>query len=371
MGVGKHVLVVAALMLGLMGAVPSLVAPAAADQSVVTVDTHGEAPFITTVNGVKSGFTIDILNEITARRGWTLQYGTDGTVDAEVAGGRADAAVGAIGITSDRAKTFDFSQPLFNGGLQIMVPNSDNQRSLPGLAEFVDVLLSQTMLVWLLAALAIALIPAHITWLVERRHDDSMVARTYFPGILQALGWSLGMLATQPDNFPKHWASRTLGLAMAFVSIIFVSIFTATLTANLTVDKINSQITSPSDLLGKSVCTLGASTAADYLKKIGVEFTAAPSIADCYSGLRQSNFEAVVFDAPALSYYLSRDGAGTAQLVGQVFEREDYGIAFRRGSDVRRQLDEALLGMREDGTYDLIRQKWFGSNGSGVAGAPG
>ena len=37
------------------------------------------------------------------------------------------------------------------------------------------------------------------------------------------------------------------------------------------------------------------------------------------------------------------------------------GIAFRLGSDLRKQADEALLKMRADGDYDLIKQKWFGT----------
>ena len=368
-----HALVALALLLAIIGGLPGLVAPAGAEDTTVTVAARDVAPFVTTANDVKSGFTIDILNEVSARRGWTIAYGKASSqtdVLKAVAEGRADAALGALAITSDRAGEFDFSQPLYNGGLQILVPASATSRSLPGLAEFLRLLFSWSLLVWLAAALVIALIPAHITWLVARRHDDSMVSRAYFPGIFQAVGWSLGMLVTQPDNFPKHWASRTLGLALAFVSIIFVSLFTATLTTNLTVNKINSQISSPSDLFGKSVCTLADSAAADYLKKIGVEFDGEPAIGDCYAGLQKQIFDAVVFDAPVLNYHVANRGDGTSQVVGPVFDKEDYGIAFARGSELRRHFDETMLGMREDGTFGLIRQKWFGDDGSSSAGSP-
>lgn len=368
----NHVLAVIALLLTIIASLPTLAAPAGADQTTITVDTLDLTPFVITENNVKSGFSIDVLNEIATRRGWTITYGPDGPVSEilqNVADGRADAALGAIAITAERARALDFSQPLYNGGLQILVPTSTTSRSLPGLAEFLQVLFSQTMLVWLAAALAIALIPGHITWLLERRHGDSMVSRAYFPGIVQAIGWSLGMLATQPDKYPKHWASRTLGLALAFVSIIFVSLFTATLTANLTVSKIGSQISSPSDLFGKSVCTLADSTADDYLTKLGVDFDAKSAIDDCYTGLKTRNFDAVVFDAPVLTYYVANGGAGTTQVVGRVFEKEDYGTVFRRGSELRRQFDETMLGMREDGTFDLIKTKWFGDDGTGSVGS--
>ena len=372
MGRRSAVRAVLALLLLIFASLPVLATPAAADQSTLTVDTLDVTPFVISENDLKSGFSVDVLNEVATRRGWTITYGTNGSVSeilTNVTEGRADIALGAIEITSERARDLDFSQPLYSGGLQILVPaGTSTSRSLPGLAEFLELLFSRTMLVWVAAALAIALIPAHITWLIERRHDDSMVSRAYFPGIFQAVGWSLGMLASQPDSFPKHWASRTLGLALAFVSIIFVSLFTATLAANITVSKIGSQISSPSDLFGKSVCTLADSEAADYLKNLGVESNAKSSIDDCYADLQARSADAVVFDAPVLNYYVAHGGAGTAMVVGQTFDKEDYGTAFRPGGPLRRQFDETMLGMREDGTFDRIKQKWFGDDGTGSAG---
>ena len=47
----------------------------------------------------------------------------------EVQSGRADLAIAAISITSEREKAFDFSQPMFDSGLQIMVPSSRGQDS--------------------------------------------------------------------------------------------------------------------------------------------------------------------------------------------------------------------------------------------------
>ena len=324
-----------------------------------------------TSNDIKSGFGIDVLNEIAIRLQWNVTYGNaDNVTDAlkEVAEGRADAAMGAISITSARSKDFDFSQPVANGGLQIMVPQSAAERSLPGIVEFAKLLFSRSMLVWLAAALIIALIPAHITWLVERRHAESMVAKAYFPGIFQALGWSLGMLATQPDSFPRHWVSRGISLVLAFVSIIFVAIFTATLTANITVSKFDSRISSPADLPGKRVRTVADTTSATYLINLGVTFTGAKTIDDCFTGLQNKTLDAVVFDSLALNYFIAQDDAGIGQIVGPIFEKEDYGVVFRLGSPLRKQFNEALLGMKEDGSYDLIKQKWLGDDASSTAG---
>ena len=136
-----------------------------------------------------SGFTIDLWDEISKRQAWNTVYTEVPEVGDQlqaVADGHADVGAVAISITSQREKAFDFSQPFLNAGLQILVPDISAQASKPGLRSFLDLLFSRMMLVWLSAALAITVLPAHILWLVERRHSDAMVARSYFPGIFQA-----------------------------------------------------------------------------------------------------------------------------------------------------------------------------------------
>ena len=64
--------------------------------------------------------------------------------------------------------------------------------------------------------------------------------------------------------------------------------------------------------------------------------------------------------ARPLRYYANNEGAGKAEVVGPVFKDRDYGVAFGIGSDLRKQFDDALLSMREDGDYDALREKWLG-----------
>jgi polar amino acid transport system substrate-binding protein len=61
-------------------------------------------------------------------------------------------------------------------------------------------LFSKTILVWLGIALLFILIPAHVVWLLERRHQDGiMSSANYFPCILHALYWAASTLATPAE----------------------------------------------------------------------------------------------------------------------------------------------------------------------------
>ena len=359
-------LTVVALLIAAVGGLPGLIPRAGAAPRAVTVATRELTPFVMTQGDLKTGFTIDLLDEIAKHTGWTYTYITEGNVKEllnAVAEGRADMGASAVSITGERARAFDFSQPILNAGLQIIAPVGNTERADPGLVDFVKLLFSHTMLVWLLAALALTIIPAHIIWAMERGDPGSMVDRKYLPGIFQAFGWGLGMLAAAPFDPPRRWPIRAVVVLWTFVAIIFAAYYTAILTTNLTVARINSQIKSPSDLIGKAACTVSNTTSAAALTKIGVPFTGRPKIDDCLTGFEQKQFDAVVYDAPVLQYYVAHRGAGLADLAGPVFKDEDYGVVFPIGSELRRQFDDALLSVQEDGEFDRLKQKWFGSGG--------
>ncbi len=359
-----HALSAVILLVAMIGALPGMLPrAAAAEAETVTVATHDLEPFVMTDGQIKSGFTIELLEAVAKRENWTLAYLSVDNVEQQLAAvreERVDAAAAAISITAKRTRDYDFSQPILGAGLQIMVPTSQLERSTPGLKDFLDLLFSKIMFVWLLAGLVISVLPAHLIWLTERRHTHSMVSKSYFKGILQSMAWSLGMLAGQPDTFPQHRFTRGLSILWAFVGLVFVAYYTATLTANLTVEKFDAKINQPSDLVGKRVCTVAATEPADYLTSIGVSPREVATIDDCYAALKKGDLDAVVFDSPVLRYYVANEADGVAQLVGTVFEPEDYGVAFPNGSDLRKRFNQGLLAVKEDGTFDLIKQKWFG-----------
>ncbi len=359
-------LLIVALLIAAIGGIPGLVPPAHSAPRAVTVATREVTPFVMMDGQVKSGFTIDLLDEIAKHTGWTYTYITESNVQAllqTVADGRAEIGASAVSITGERTKRFDFSQPILNAGLQIMAPVGNTQHASPGLVDFLKLLFSQTMLVWLWAALVLTILPAHIIWLMERGDAESMVSKSYFPGIFQAFGWGLGMLSAAPFDPPRQWPIRMVTVLWTFVSIIFVAYYTAILTTNLTVARITSQINSPADLVGKKVCTVGGTTSAAELSKLGVQFTGAQKIDDCFTEFEKKKFEALVYDAPVLQYYVAHRGAGIADIAGPVFKDEDYGVVFPIGSDLRRQFDDALLAVQEDGEFDRLKQKWFGTGG--------
>jgi polar amino acid transport system substrate-binding protein len=274
--------------------------------------------------------------------------------------GRGDMAIAAISVTSQREQEFDFSQPIFESGVQIMV-GQDGGGGL-GLAQIWKILTTGAMPFLLALFAALIIIPAHIAWLAERRHEERIFSTSYFPGILEAIWWATGAAGGQQSDYPRSGIGRLLSAIAILVSVVFLAFFTAELTSAITVETLKGGISGPGDLAGHRVGTVTGSTAAEYLGTQHVEATEFIKVDDMLVALDNGHLDAVVFDAPVLLFYAAGRGKGKARVVGPILRREDYGILFPSGSPLRKAVNEALLQLRESGAYAVIYDRWFGAD---------
>jgi polar amino acid transport system substrate-binding protein len=338
-------------------------APAQSNPPALRVATRVVPPMVVEQQGSLTGFSIELWNSIAERLNRKTRYQIMPDVRAlleAVRNNNADLGIAAVSITSEREAIFDFSQPIMSAGLQILVRGAGESTEPNPLADLMRLLFSRTILVWLGVALLLILIPAHLVWLLERRHHNGIIPSNYIPGIFHAMFWAAGTLATQADQMPRQWLARVIAVLWMFTGVVFVAFYTAQLTATLTVQQIQGSISGPDDLIGRQVGTTQGSTSAAYLHEHKAQVHEFALIGDAYKALLDKQVDAVVFDTPVLLYYAAHEGKGRVQVVGDVFHKEDYGIVFPSNAPLRKQVNEALLVLREDGTYEKIYDKWFG-----------
>lgn len=325
------------------------------------VATRVIAPFVIQKDGRLTGFSVDLWRSISEEMGTPSRFSVQPSVVAlltAVKSHQADVGISAISVTAERSKDVDFSQPMFESGLQIMVRDqAPGESLLPRLVS----LFPPALLRLMGAMLLIILLPAHIVWLAERRHPSGTIPKPYIPGIFHACWWALATLATQAEEMPKSPWGRLLAAVWMFVGVAFVAYFTATLTASQTVQQLRGSIQDVDDLPGKRVATTTGSTAAQYLRERGAQVEEFPRIEDAYDALASGRADAVVFDSPVLLYYASHEGKGRVRVIGAIVREENYGIALPPNSPYRKSINLALLRLRENGTYDEIYSKWFRS----------
>ena len=116
------------------------------------------------------------------------------------------------------------------------------------------------------------------------------------------------------------------------------------------------------DLADKVVATKLGTTSADFAKSLKTkEVKLFPNIDAAYMELAGKGADAVIFDSPAILYYIKTEGKDAVKTVGPLYQGQSYGIAFPQGSELREKVTISILKMMEDGTYAQIYKKWFGS----------
>lgn len=319
-------------------------------------------PFAFEENGKRTGFSVELWNEIAQQLNVNSEFVVKPTVkellDA-VKSKEVDLGIAAISITAERELEMDFSQPMFDAGLQILTPMQTSRTAL--VKTILANLFSSAVLPYFLGVAIILVIIAHSVWLLERRYPSGMLAHSeYYPGIFEACWWAASTLATQADQMPRAALARMVAVLWMFASVVFIAYFTAAVTSNLTLQQLRGDINGPEDLPGKQVASVKGSTAAEYLRQRNIEVVEFAKVEDAFQALQTSQIDAIVYDAPVLLYYASHEGKGKVQTVGAIFRKENYGVAFPDKSPLRKRVNEVLLKLKENGTYDQLYIKWFG-----------
>ncbi len=335
-------------------------------QEALRVETFLAPPFVIEQGKELTGFGIDIWKEVAARMHVDSIYELAATPNAGFEALRskhADLAVSAVFITVERDREFDFSYPIMEAGQQVMVRESDRAATTVNPLRELLRLFSKTTGVWLGTALLLVLVPAHIVWLLERRHKEGIIpTQQYFPGIFYAAYWSASTLLTQAEQMPRQWLARVTALLWMFAGVVFVALYTAQLTATLTVQEMRGPINGPEDLPGKQVGTLAESVGVQYLRDHNAKIQEFTKVTDLYQALLDKKVDAVLLAAPALRYYEAHDGKGLVKVVGPEFDKGELAFVFPDGSPLRRRVNTVLVAIRADGTYLQFYEKWFGSD---------
>ncbi|MGY6706297.1 glutamine ABC transporter substrate-binding protein GlnH [Roseinatronobacter sp.] len=125
----------------------------------------------------------------------------------------------------------------------------------------------------------------------------------------------------------------------------------------------DSDIESSADLAGKTLAVRTGTSASDYAREnfTDTELRLFPNIDNAYLELRTGRVDAAMHDTPNVLYYIATAGDGQVKAVGEQMMAHQYGIGFPKGSDLVEPVNQVLANMREDGRYDEIYMKWFGT----------
>lgn len=326
-------------------------------------------------NGEPSGFDIDIWKEIAKGIGAKTEYVVvedfSKTFDY-LREGRFDIAMSGLTMTEERERMVDFSHPYLKSGLSIVTINKaagtsgismESFLQLEVMYSFLNSLRSTIIFQLAITLLLLVLVSAHIVYLLERLGmaiTGCDIARTYFPGIVDAVYFVVLSFATGFCNTDaKAAAARFFNVVLIGIGIGFFSVFTALMSANFTFEKIKPEVAGAKDLTGIPVATKRGSSSVGEAMQLGADVILVDSIEEAYSLLIDGAVKAVVFDTPNALYFVRNNQNDSVIVLPEMVRTEYYSMAVRSKSPFLESINRELLAMYEDGRYDAIYGRWF------------
>jgi len=330
------------------------------DSRVLNVVVKPTVPFVFRDSGNLKGYSIDLLNLLSKECGFTYTVDEVPTMSVlvdEVSNGKHDIGVGAISITQEREKVIDFTHPFFESGLQVMVSGSGETGTWATIKKVFTIELLGVVGV----LIGIILVISHILWFVERKRNSESFPVNYKAGIGESIWWALSTLISGgcENKAPVGLAGRLVAFVWMLGAIGLTSFITASLASAMTVNTLSSDINGLSDLKGSSIATIAGSSAESFLKKSGYNSVGEKKIEAAVELLEKRKVKGVVFDSPMLNYYVATHPGSDLQVVGSIFENQNYGFALPLGSDLRKSINEALLKLQFSGALEDLKKKWF------------
>ncbi len=316
--------------------------------------------------GGHEGISVDVWEEIAAANDLDFELvpmpSTEANVRA-VGAGELDLAIGPISITAERLRPgrIAFTHPYFYGQVGVLLPAQPPslwQRIRPffGLAALssVGVLLLSLFLV------------GNLIWLAERRRNADQFPRSYGRGLGNGMWFALVTLTTvgYGDKAPLSKAGRMITGVWMLVTLLAVSSITAGLASAFTVSLAQvggGSIREPEQLRGARLAVVAGTTSRRWGEAAGARVRVSDSLPDGVALVRRGEVDGLVFDRPALHYYLRQHPQADLRLAPFSLATETYGLVLPVQSDLRLPLNVTLLDLHRSGRIDEIASRWLGT----------
>jgi polar amino acid transport system substrate-binding protein len=328
----------------------------------INVGVYVSPPFVVAENNSYDGMAIDLWEVVAGNLDLATRYVVFRTfrelVDA-TRNGEIDAAVTNLTITRDRAETISFTQPWYDAGLRILVPDEGSA----GFWSVVSGLNDAGHLRaygWLLAVI----VAATIGFTLFDRKFDADFPKRWREGIAESFHHVISIAAAGKAGARKNlfgWMGRLWQAIWLVVGVGVIAYITSSVTSVMTTVSIERGIHSLADLPGKTVGVFTGSVAEDFVTELGIASRSYLDVDAAAAAIHSGDIDAIVGDAPILEHFAHSKPQENVAVVGNIFHPDKYGFAFPHNSELTRAVTLQILQLIEDGTVEELRNRYFGS----------
>ena len=326
------------------------------------VGVTGSPPFVIREGEKSSGISLDVWLHIAEENELTYELISQPSPKKGIQAlndGSIDLLIGPISITPRRLAmpNVDFTQPYYMGRVGVLLPLDP-----PSLLSRVQVFFGWAVVSSILVMMSVLLVVGSLIWLAERRRNPEQFPRRWMPGIASGMWFALVTLTTvgYGDKAPVTRTGRGITGAWMITSLIAVSSLTASLASAFTLFLSGSTvdvIASPLQLKARRVAVVSGTSGMEVAEQGEMRLVPSADLKGAVQLLLEGQADALVFDEPAIRYYIKQNPQLALQVAPFNLGEETYGFALKANNPLRTPLNVSILRMQKMGELEAIDKK--------------
>jgi polar amino acid transport system substrate-binding protein len=309
-------------------------------------------------NGRWEGSSIEVWEAVAERMGVSFEYreySNFGLLLDALKNGEID-VVPSLPVDERNESTMDFSQSYIRSGLAIAVPAEGVSYRWMNVVER---MFSTDVLKGFGFLLLLSLIAGILVWFFEKRKNNEMFGDGTLRGIGHGIWWAIVTVTTvgYGDKAPKTIGGRTVAFIWMLFSIVFISSFTANITASLTLSELRGKVRGFNDLKTVRVGAISQTEAWNVLTRHGITVIPCEGMSEGLKAVADKKIDAFVLNEIILKYLVKNEFPGRVQVIPGTFDEYFVSMALQNKSPLRKPINKAMLKiMRTEKWNELVNR---------------
>lgn len=312
-------------------------------------------------DGHWTGIAVDLWENVSNETGLAYEYVEVSLPEVvpKLSSGELDLALGEIGVSADRERKVDFTQPFL---VTTMAAAVLKETSFANWKQILYGVTHHGLLPVVAGMMALLLLFSLLLWLLERRTRQSHFGGRPIHGLGSALWFSAVTMTTvgYGDKTPQTATGRFLAFLWMFLGILLVSAFTGSVSSSITLAQLSASISEFDDLARFRNGVMRASLAETMLAEAGISAKKFDSYEAGLQALDQENITAFEGDSVTLRYLIQRDYPERLKVVTFAATHVTFAMATRPQFPEMEALNISVLGIISTPDWSRKLQRWLG-----------